>query len=47
MDACVELCVGATRTDIRDSKNQAGVTLRVAASTWTGFLARVKGDEMC
>lgn len=46
-NACVELSVATARTEIRDSKNQAGATLSIPAGTWVGFLARVKADEMC
>lgn len=39
---CVETFVAETHTEIRDSKNPAGETLAVTASTWTTFLTHLK-----
>lgn len=37
-DNCVEVRFTDTTTDIRDSKNAHGDTLRVTTAAWTAFL---------
>jgi len=41
-NACVELVVGTTATDIRDSKNRAAGQLAFAGDCYRAFLAAVK-----
>lgn len=40
--ACVELRVGATRIDIRDTKNRSGGTITIGAAPFRAFLSGCK-----
>ena len=44
-NTCVELCVAAVRTDVRDSKRPEAGTLSFTATTFGEFLANVKAGR--
>ncbi|GAA2663343.1 MULTISPECIES: DUF397 domain-containing protein [Actinosynnema] len=41
-DQCVECRLADENASVRDSKNPAGGVLRVSATAWTAFTARLK-----
>jgi uncharacterized protein DUF397 len=43
---CVELDVHTAQTDVRDSKNRAGGTVRLAPAAWSAFLVAVRRGSL-